>query len=164
MLDALRSGRAQLKRKTWTFERLEDRCLLSATSALRGSIPVGPGSFSGTLTPEQVSMGELWWAFKQAGNLNQYTPEQLAGTTQWGVWTVDPTSGNGAGAAFNPYVGGSTISILDAGSMVAQDVIAQLQSTDNVVAFYPLVTYTAIASVASPLRFGSTHGRRQDSC
>ena len=151
MLDALRSGRAQLKRKTWTFERLEDRCLLSATSALRGSIPVGPGSFSGTLTPEQVSMGELWWAFKQAGNLNQYTPEQLAGTTQWGVWTVDPTSGNGAGAAFNPYVGGSTISILDAGSMVAQDVIAQLQSTDNVVAFYPLVTYTAIASVASPL-------------
>lgn len=96
-------------------------------------------------------MGELWWNFKQAAELSRYTSEQLQNATQWAVWTVDPSTGNTAGAGFDPYLPGSTISTLNADGMAASEVIAQLASASNVESFYPLIEGLNAVKTASPL-------------
>jgi subtilisin family serine protease len=137
------SGRDTRHRRTWTFERLEDRHLFSLT-------PLSSGvSFNGELTPDQVAMGELWWAFKQEGNLSRYTPEQLDSATHWAVWTVDPSSGNSGGSSFNPYLGGSNISIVNMSRMSAESVIEELGTSPFVAAFYPVLDYSAPATSSS---------------
>ena len=94
---------------------------------------------NGVLTQEQITMGELWWSFKQSSKLDQYTPEQLNNATQWSVWSVDPNSGAGAGASFNPYAEGSIISVVSSLGVSTQETISQLAASPNVVAFYPLI-------------------------
>ncbi len=113
--------------------------------------PLPATASGGALTPQQVQAGEIWWAFKQAADLNQYTSEQLEGTTQWAVLTVDPSSGSAANAGINPYVGGTSIGTINAPGMSAGEVIAQLSSADNVVMFYPLVPNANAVAVASAL-------------
>ncbi len=127
------------------FERLEDRQMFSATPL--DSVIASYGS--GVLTPEQVTMGELYWSFKQAADLSKYTSEQLQNTTQWALWTVDPTSGNAAGAGFNPYQAGSSIITLNTQGLTSSQVVSQLSLADNLIAFYPLIGGVN-ASVASP--------------
>jgi hypothetical protein len=146
----LLAGRArQRNRKSWTFERLEERYLFSVTP-LELAIQSGP-AYGGTLTQEQVTMGELWTAFQQASNLSQYTDAQLQNVTQWAVWSVDPASGNGTGANFNPYAAGSVISTIQTVGVSASDAAAQLSSTDNVISFYPLIEGKNAVATASPL-------------
>ncbi len=144
------AGRAKRQRKsTWMFERLEERYLFSVTPV---AAVAASGQFAnGTLTPEQETMGELWWSFKQASQLSQYTQEQLQSVTQWAVWSVDPLSGNSTGAAFNPYLDGSAISTFYSAGMATADVISQLSTADNVVSFYPLIENLNAVSTASPL-------------
>jgi len=138
-------GRERQRRKSsYTFERLEERYLFSVT-------PAAAVQQSGALTAEQVTMGELWWSFKQAADLSRYSSEQLQNTTQWAIWTVDSSSGNTTGAGFNPYLPGSTISTLNAEGIAASEIISRLSSANNVESFYPLVEGVNAVAVASPL-------------
>ena len=149
LMNALARG-VNRRRKSWTFEHLEDRCLFAVSPAsLVDALNANGSVYSGVLTPDQVAAGETWWAFKQAANLSQYTSEQLEGATQWAVWTVDPSSGSAAAAGSNPYLGGGSIGTINTPGLSAGSVIAQLSNADNVIGFYPVVDKSA--ALASPL-------------
>jgi subtilisin family serine protease len=136
--------RNQRRRKLWTFERLEERQYFSATPASNAA----SAQVSGVLTPEQVTMGDMWWSFQQAADLDRYTPEQLASVTQWAVWTVPV--GNTA-ALTNPYLSEGTISTVFTEGASAAEVIAQLSAAENVAAFYPLIEGVNAVGAQSPL-------------
>jgi subtilisin family serine protease len=144
-------GRERQRRKSsWMFERLEERYLFSVTPATLAA-QAGPAAFGGTLTQEQVTMGELWTAFQQASNLSQYTDAQLQSVTQWALWSVDPLSGAASSAGFSPYSEGSVISTINTDGMTTTDVISQLSSTDNLLAYYPLIQGVNATATASAL-------------